>query len=360
MKYGKLYNPTWNTEAVYSILLRKSYPAAFFLLTSVTIFYAICVFASLYFSNIVLSLFFGFFAGVALMLLLIIGHDAAHLAFVESKAINKIIARFAMSFLLHSYSQWVISHNGLHHHYTCIKDLDPAYSPLTKYEYDKLSILGRCWEQFMRSAYGIGINYLTKVWLKWLILPINRNLKFDAKLLPDIFLIFFVFVCQISIVIYIGEKYGDKTAFFSILFGWVFPFLISNYCIGIATYLHHTNPSVQWFKNKKEASFFDRQLLSSVRMEFPKWFNWILMGIMEHTAHHIYPNIPAYNLMKAQRTLEQYNIGNVTIIEPVTIGTYTDATKRCKLFDFDHNCWTDFDGNPTTPSISRVEERDHI
>jgi omega-6 fatty acid desaturase (delta-12 desaturase) len=72
---------------------------------------------------------------------------------------------------------------------------------------------------------------------------------------------------------------------------------------------------------------------------------------MEHNAHHALPGIPFYRLKTAQ-TLLRDRIGAIrtTFLTP---GNYLRSVRACKLYDYDRNQWTDFDGRPTGPRLAR-------
>src|SRR5262249_3397868 len=76
--------------------------------------------------------------------------------------------------------------------------------------------------------------------------------------------------------------------------------------------------------------------------------------IMDHPAHHLDPTLPLYVLPESQRELEQQAEPHAVVIR-WTLWDYFHACRACKLYDFDRDCWTDFDGTPTTPlGLSRL------
>jgi omega-6 fatty acid desaturase (delta-12 desaturase) len=75
---------------------------------------------------------------------------------------------------------------------------------------------------------------------------------------------------------------------------------------------------------------------------------------MEHTAHHVDMSIPLYKLKEAQKTLEHL-LPERIIIQRFSWKWYFDTARACKLYDFTRQCWTDFEGRPTsTPRIVSV------
>jgi omega-6 fatty acid desaturase (delta-12 desaturase) len=77
----------------------------------------------------------------------------------------------------------------------------------------------------------------------------------------------------------------------------------------------------------------------------------LLHYIMEHTAHHVDMTIPLYRLKAAQAMLEEKMPGRI-VVQPFTWRWYFDTVRRCKLYDYQARCWTDFSGRQTTPSLA--------
>jgi omega-6 fatty acid desaturase (delta-12 desaturase) len=71
---------------------------------------------------------------------------------------------------------------------------------------------------------------------------------------------------------------------------------------------------------------------------------------MEHTAHHMRPGIPLYNLDESQTLLEEHF--PEIIVQKWSPASHLDTLARCKLFDLDRRCWVGYDGMPTTPMVT--------
>ena len=69
--------------------------------------------------------------------------------------------------------------------------------------------------------------------------------------------------------------------------------------------------------------------------------------IMEHTAHHVDMGVPLYRLKRAQALLEETMPGAI-IIQHFSWGWYFQTARKCKLYDFERQCWTDFSGCATS------------
>ena len=73
----------------------------------------------------------------------------------------------------------------------------------------------------------------------------------------------------------------------------------------------------------------------------------LLHHIMEHTAHHVDMSIPLYRLKGAQRLLEEALPARITV-QRFSWRWYFSTARKCKLYDFDRQCWTDFEGRQTS------------
>ena len=67
-------------------------------------------------------------AGVAISMLFILGHDAAHMSLFSSRRANAIFGRITFLPCLHNYTLWIIQHNRLHHQSTNVRGLN-SFSP---------------------------------------------------------------------------------------------------------------------------------------------------------------------------------------------------------------------------------------
>ena len=80
----------------------------------------------------------GAFAGMAIAMLFVVGHDACHRSFTSSRALNGVIGRVAFLPSLTPFGAWEQEHNRAHHVYTNLKGRDPIWAPFSKAEFDAL------------------------------------------------------------------------------------------------------------------------------------------------------------------------------------------------------------------------------
>ena len=137
-----------------------------------------CAFIILSFSESwLIAVLGGFLAGFPRGQLFIIGHDAAHNAYVQSKRWNGVIGRLAFFLPLHGFSMWVALHNRYHHGSLCLKNEDDVWCPLSYEEYQNASPLRRWLERVYRSAWGKGLYYLIEMWSKWVVIPLSDRIR---------------------------------------------------------------------------------------------------------------------------------------------------------------------------------------
>jgi acyl-lipid omega-6 desaturase (Delta-12 desaturase) len=120
----------------------------------------------------------------------------------------------------------------------------------------------------------------------------------------------------------------------------------------VVIYLHHTHPAVVWRTASDDLSWLEAQIPNTVHVIFPGPVNFVFHWIMEHTAHHLRPGIPMYNLTKAQSILEERH--EEIIVHRWTLRSHLDTLRRCKLFDIERATWTDYDGNSSSTEYART------
>src|SRR5690606_5128306 len=98
----------------------------------------------------------GLLAGLALVNLGSLSHEAAHRTVVKSKLGNKAIAVVTLTMILFNYRLWVYDHHVLHHGRTNVKH-NNFLSPLTLDEYRAMPRLRRALYRSYHSPTGLGI-----------------------------------------------------------------------------------------------------------------------------------------------------------------------------------------------------------
>ena len=308
-----------------------------------TVYFA-AVFVSVASDTIWLQALASIVAGTMISTLFVLGHDAAHGSLVSSTRANEFLARALLLPALHNYTLWRIQHNRLHHQTPNVKGLN-SWSPFSPAEFAALPRSRRWLERVYRGG-GFGLYYLRERWWKDKFYP-SRSV--DAKSRPramaDFALLAAWIVLFVAAVLAVGARFGQPW-WSSLLWGVVVPYAFWNTSMGLTVYLQHTHTRTPWFRSLEEAERFGGQESVTVHVKYPRWYGLLSHEIMEHPAHHINPLIPFYHLRAAQQRLNEV-LGEDAIVEPVGPFYIAGLLKRCKLYDYDRQAWTDFSGTPT-------------
>lgn len=289
----------------------------------------------------------GFYLGVFFVL----AHDAAHNALTSSRKLNRVLAQLAMIAQMHPYTTWCMVHHKGHHRWTQYAPVDYVYAPLDPLRYSELPWYKRALYRFYRSAFGPLLYYLIDVWWKHVIRPPKDEVgESRSKYRKDLVLVLLWCASYLTFLAW-GAQHGwfgsaEKPIWNVWLFGALVPFLAWNVQISITVYLHHTHPSIKWYDDLEEWKQVS-QSTTSVHVVMPAFVTRLTHSIMEHTAHHLRPGIPLYNLQEAQAAVEESEPSAVTVVN-YSIASHLDTIRRCKLFDFQTGRWQDFKGNYTS------------
>jgi acyl-lipid omega-6 desaturase (Delta-12 desaturase) len=302
--------------------------------------------------NFTLRLLCGVLAGFKIASLFIIGHDASHSAFTNSKILNGVIARIAFLPSLHNYGLWLVEHNRIHHQSTNVKELN-SWTPYSKEEYDDLPVWRKRLERFYRSPAGISFYYMIERWWKNKFYPFKSSKGMYNSVYWDFILVATYLVSYLCLLTYAGQVLVYTSPVELIVLGFVVPFMIWNFMMGFTVYQQHTHETIPWVNVRNERDELAAQEDFTMHVQFPHWYNLVSFNIMEHTAHHVDPRIPLYHLAKAQAVIMEL-LGDDIVTIKFTFKGFLETLSKCKLYDYENHQWLDFDGKPT--SIKLVSE----
>ena len=334
----------------------RSYAKGLFFFTVATVPYLATFAACALAPNWPLRLLFGFLNGWAIAGLFVVGHDACHGSLTPSQTLNRWLGRIALLPSLHPAAAWIHSHNGMHHGWTNLRGKDPVYPPFSKAEFDNLPRWRQWVERVYRSEPGIALFYLVEVWWLQEMVP-NAARKPRGKAITtyqfDRAMVIAFAIAQMAAMSFApAPSLGPfwLTGLLSIMVGVVMPFMIWNWVMAYATFQHHTNPQVPWYDSEEEWTAFRGQVRAGVHVRLPRIFEVALHNIMNHTAHHVDPKIPLYNLPKQQRILEDAYPDDI-LVQAWDLFNFRRTLKVCQLYDFENHRWLRFDGTPTTERL---------
>jgi omega-6 fatty acid desaturase (delta-12 desaturase) len=288
-------------------------------------------------------------SGLVVSALFILGHDAAHGALFRSRRLCYWVGQLCMLPALHMYEAWVLGHNRLHHGHTVRAGADFVWHPFTREQYDALSPLAKLRHRLEWSALGGGLYYLREVW--W-----NKMVRFDppAKLASAIRRDWWVVVGFFALATlalgaagfaHYGTAGGAVWTWFKL---GIVPWLLFNYTIGIAVYLHHIADDLPWHP-RSQWNKFKGQMQGTTIFTIPRGLDFFFHHIFLHVPHHVDMRIPFYRLPAAARAIQQ-SFGDVVRARRLRLRDYLRTVRRCKLFDFERGVWSTYDGRVTTPA----------
>jgi omega-6 fatty acid desaturase (delta-12 desaturase) len=298
----------------------------------------------------------GYFNGLAIGMIFLVGHDACHQSLTPVSWLNKLLGRICFLPPLHPYTAWEYSHNALHHGRTNLKTHDPGYAPLTVEEYRALPRWRRWMHRFYRTNLGLSLYYLLENWVPQEMFPSKahqakmrseRTFRRDRRLVATYGIVMIVATVWLGVAIRPAGNSAWIAGLGHFLVGWLWPYLVWNGAIGFITFQQHTHPKVRWFDNEADWTFYETQVRGTVHIQFPWLMRMMFHNINEHTAHHINPRVPLYELKAAQDRMRELLADDVLVVNwrpRVTL----DTLRRCKLYDFQNHRWLDFNGRPTT------------
>lgn len=337
-----------------SRLKRRSYFAGVGLFLFDTSFYALSIAGTIAAPHLRQRILCAVIAGFWATALLILAHDACHHSLTPNRRLNRVLGTLAFLPALHTYSLWQYSHNHLHHLFTNLRGRDYVWEPLNVREYQSLSWLSRCRYRFFRTFIGHHFYYAAEIWWKRRFIPRHdQHPKIGSRDWRDFgFVVLWMIGLSVLAVesraVISGVASMDLQAWFGpILVTLVLPFVTSAMLSSASEFLQHTHPAVHWYA--EPGDWMDRQSRTAVHCQFPGVADYLMHWIMDHTAHHMQPAIPSYQLMEAQQVVEGQLPENVVKYR-WSLRAVIDILRVCKLYDEQLGCWTDYEGRPTTKS----------
>ena len=278
--------------------------------------------------------------GFAVAPTFIVGHDACHDALTPSARWNCVLARIALLPSWHTYTAWRYRHNFVHHRYTQILGLDSGYPPADATQFRRMKILQRLQYRLSRTIPFAGLLYFPE-WFWSHIMP-NVEKRKEYKLAGRYFaldyaIIILYMACEVALFSGLFSRFGlvAKSHFHPavMLFcGIIITQFLWNWEMGVVTFLHHFHPNVPWYRDSDAPPAAERHLVSTIHVRFPIGLNWGFFNILEHTAHHVCPQIPCYQLGRAQNALQGAYAGLMTQ-ENFSPTMLRKTFRECKLYD---------------------------
>jgi omega-6 fatty acid desaturase (delta-12 desaturase) len=296
-------------------------------------------------------------AGLAISMLFILGHDAAHRNLMKSGRVNQILARILFLPCLHNFSLWQMEHNWTHHQHTNVKGRN-SFSPMSFEDYSTSPIWRRALEHLYRNPLGFGAYYLVERWWKHKLYPFRPRPMTNVQRAKRDFLLLVLWVVALCFfVLFVDANLGSGGSLLAILWGVVLPFLVWNQLMGTTAFLQHTHPNAQWTDSVRHSADIGSGiggLEVTINVRFPRWYDLLSHNIMQHGAHHVNARIPWFRLRRAQDALARL-AGDDIISERIGPRYLLRTIKACQLYDYKSNTWLNFNGRTT--AYPRVAKR---
>lgn len=302
-------------------------------------------------SHPALQLLAGLATGFVIGRLFILGHDACHQSLTPHRTLNRWLGRLVFLPSMTPYSLWDVGHNVVHHGYTNLKGFDFVWEPRTLQEFEALPAWRRALERVYRSGWAPWLYYLVEIWWGRMMFPGKQVMPTRRQA--------FLWDClgvSLGALVWIGGLVAaavatGQSAWWLVTVGFVVPFVFWNGMIGFVVYVHHTHTGVAWYADKASWAATSPFVSTTVHLTFRSPMGSVLHHIMEHTAHHVDMSVPLYRLKRAQKLLEALLPGRI-VIQPFSWRWYADTARRCKLYDYQARCWTDYAGRRTSEPLA--------
>ncbi|BAZ05021.1 fatty acid desaturase [Calothrix sp. NIES-3974] len=228
--------------------------------------------------------------GTMFWALFVVGHDCGHQSFSQHKWLNDLMGHICHTPILVPYHGWRISHRTHHKNHGHI-DNDESWYPVSESQYqemDWIQKIGRYYlflfaypvYLFQRSPNKTGSHFS----------PSSPLFKPSEKW--DVITSTTLWIAMVGLL-----------GFFTYQWGWMWlikyylgPYVVFIVWLDLVTFLHHTEPDVPWYREGEWT--FLKGALSTVDRDYG-FINHIHHDIGTHVVHHIFLNMPHYNLKKA-------------------------------------------------------------
>lgn len=251
-----------------------------------------------------------------------IAHDCGHGAFSRSRRLNVIVGQLALLPLCYPFHAWRHVHN-LHHAHTNHLELDTDWRPVPADVYDRMPPLRRLLYRGLRSwaVWGGTIGYWARSAFRPGYFP-KRSMRREVA--GSVLVVLAVMGPALAALIHFTGFAGFLTYFgvpWLVAFGW----------FSIATLMQHTAPDIPFLTAKHWTPNAGR-LLATTDYRYPVWLQFLTHNNSLHTAHHVAPIVPFYNLPAARSALDAAFPGVVRERRP-RLGELWTILRRCRFYD---------------------------
>jgi acyl-lipid omega-6 desaturase (Delta-12 desaturase) len=251
-----------------------------------------------------------------------IGHDCGHGSFSRNRRLNFAIGHVAQLPLLYPFHAWRHAHNWHHAHANSL-EFDIDWRPVSEAAFRRMPLRYRVVYFSIRTwaVWAGSINY----WAKSGFRPsyfLKKEMRRDVRR-------------SICFVVVAGSTYLAMLTYFTgwqgLLLYFVAPWFAIHAWFSITTLMHHSAEDIPYLAERYWTRNASR-LLVTTDFVYPRWLLFLTHNISLHTAHHVAPAIPYYNLRKAQSALKQAYPGMVRV-EKASVRKVWNILRKCLFYD---------------------------
>ena len=282
--------------------------------------------------------------------LFVLAHDAGHNTLTPSYFWNRLLGRLAFLPGFTPFTSWQHAHNHLHHGFLRIRGKDMVWCPWTVEQFRAASRPRRFWYRFQRTTIGMPFYWIVENWFKCHFFPSKGAMKTRRGTLHAERGGVVLFALLLTAALWlVGENFGAE----SVLSVWqiplmcqLLPYFLWCYVMATVDLIHHTHPRMVWFADASRWNYFQANVESSTRIYLPLGLHKLFHNILEHTAHHVDPRIPLYNLPDSQQKLKE--AFPAAVVEEMLLIRYVWRLFRtCQLYDYEGQRWLRYNGEPS-------------
>lgn len=227
-----------------------------------------------------------------------VGHDCGHRSFSNNDRLNDVIGLIAHSFLLVPFHGFRLSHK-IHHTFHSHPEKDESWRPLSIDDDDHVFLNGA--KTAFRTMFPLTLLSFP-VYLWFPVSHFNPCSKFFSSCNASSVLASNTCILLFSSLLCHAMNVFGVCVVMNLYFA---PYLVFSAWISAVSYLHHhgtpEGPRIPWYRGE-EWSYL-RGSLSTVDRDYGV-FNDIHHNIGTHVVHHIFPQIPHYNLVEATECIK--------------------------------------------------------
>eukprot|EP00898_Chlorokybus_atmophyticus_P005317 jgi/Chlat1/5787/Chrsp387S09019 len=235
--------------------------------------------------------------GTMFWALFVVGHDCGHGSFSNNKALNNFVGHLTHSSSLVPFHGWRISHRTHHANHGHVEN-DESWTPITKSQYQGMEAWARAGTPLVTVC--ISLFYLFVGSVEQAGSHFDPHCKLFAKNERNDIIESRNWVIGMGVILAALAFLEGPAMLFKT---YIVPYWINVIWLDAVTYLHHhgpedNTPRVPWYRGE-EWSYL-RGGLSTIDRDYGL-FNNIHHDIGTHVVHHIFPQIPHYNLIDATK-----------------------------------------------------------